>query len=246
MDLQAFLELGDLFGRIGIAASTIAICGLIKQYATRFGLTRLSVLSLTNHARGFRDATLCSDAAQIFVDAFDAVGPFSKHPLVVHARAVAEPFAISSVPGGLGIDHSRCRSFGDKVPAHVNGLIVPLYRRDKPLALAAFVGVSPDLSRLAFDTLKIAVQAGWMRSQELSVLDAGRSTDNLLSPREFECLRWVALGKTDDEIGTILAIAPRTVRFHILNTKAKLGVETRVQAIAKFLRARPDISRVKT
>lgn len=242
MQLEPFLELGDLFGRIGMATSTVAICGLIKQYATRFGLTRMSVLNLRSRARGFRDAIICSDAAQVFVDAFDAVAPFSRHPLVVHANTAREPFAISSVTGGIGIDHARCRSFGDARPARIDGLIVPLYERDKPAALAAFVGVAPDLTPLAFDSLKLAVQAGWARSHELSVAAADPDT-NLLTPREFECLRWVALGKTDDETGAILSIAPRTVRFHILNAKAKLGVKTRVQAITKLLRARPDIVR---
>lgn len=103
-------------------ASTVAICELIKQYATRFGLTRMSVLNLKCRASGFRDAIICSDAAQVFVEAFDAVALFQRHPLFVHAGA----FAISSVPGGIGIDHTRCRSFGDARPAHIDGLIVPL------------------------------------------------------------------------------------------------------------------------
>jgi DNA-binding CsgD family transcriptional regulator len=31
------------------------------------------------------------------------------------------------------------------------------------------------------------------------------------------------------------------VRFHIDNAKVKLGVETRVQAVARLLRERPDL-----
>ena len=44
---------------------------------------------------------------------------------------------------------------------------------------------------------------------------------------------WVADGKTDFEVGKILSISPRTVRFHIRNAKTKLGVATRIQAVAK-------------
>ena len=61
---------------------------------------------------------------------------------------------------------------------------------------------------------------------------------DLLSPRETECLRWAALGKTDNEIGTILTISPRTARFHIENAKKKLGVATRIQAVTEALRLR--------
>jgi DNA-binding CsgD family transcriptional regulator len=54
-----------------------------------------------------------------------------------------------------------------------------------------------------------------------------------LTRRESECLHWVAGGKTDFEVGKILEISPRTVRFHITNAKTKLGVATRIQAVVK-------------
>jgi len=54
-----------------------------------------------------------------------------------------------------------------------------------------------------------------------------------LSHREKECLKWVASGKTDWEIGNILTIAERTAHTHIERAKRKLGVHTRVQAVVK-------------
>ncbi len=47
-----------------------------------------------------------------------------------------------------------------------------------------------------------------------------------------ECLRWVAAGKTDWEIGMILAIAATTVKFHVNSARRKLGAATRPQATA--------------
>ena len=58
----------------------------------------------------------------------------------------------------------------------------------------------------------------------------------LLSPREAECLRLSAHGNTDGDIGRKLGISARTARFHIENAKKKLGVATRVQAVAEALR----------
>jgi DNA-binding CsgD family transcriptional regulator len=63
-----------------------------------------------------------------------------------------------------------------------------------------------------------------------------RRDQSVLSPRETECLRLSARGKTDGEIGRTLGISPRTARFHIENVKKKLGVATRVQAVAEALR----------
>jgi LuxR family quorum sensing-dependent transcriptional regulator len=53
-----------------------------------------------------------------------------------------------------------------------------------------------------------------------------------LSERELECMRWVAEGKTDWEIGMILAISATTAKFHVDGARRKLGAATRPQAIA--------------
>ena len=53
-----------------------------------------------------------------------------------------------------------------------------------------------------------------------------------LSRREIEVLRHVALGETSKEIATALGIRERTVNWHIANAFAKLGAESRAQAVA--------------
>lgn len=53
-----------------------------------------------------------------------------------------------------------------------------------------------------------------------------------LTPREYECLRWAARGKSAWEIGCILGITRRTADFHLGNARRKLGVTTTRQAIA--------------
>jgi DNA-binding CsgD family transcriptional regulator len=54
-----------------------------------------------------------------------------------------------------------------------------------------------------------------------------------LSPRETQCLRWAACGKTRWEISRILRISPRTVAFHIDNARAKLDASSTTEAVAK-------------
>ena len=53
-----------------------------------------------------------------------------------------------------------------------------------------------------------------------------------LSERELECLRWAAGGKTDWEIGELLGVSKSTAHFHIEQAKKKLGVNSRIQAVA--------------
>jgi DNA-binding CsgD family transcriptional regulator len=51
-----------------------------------------------------------------------------------------------------------------------------------------------------------------------------------LTTREAEVLVWVAEGKTNDEIATILARRPTTIAKHVQRILAKLGVERRTAA----------------
>lgn len=56
-----------------------------------------------------------------------------------------------------------------------------------------------------------------------------------LTKREQEVLSWVARGKTNAEIARLLWVSPGTVRKHLENVYAKLGVSTRTAAVARFL-----------
>ena len=56
-----------------------------------------------------------------------------------------------------------------------------------------------------------------------------------LTTREQEVLSWVARGKTNPQIAELLWLAPSTVRKHLENVYAKLGVTTRTAAVSRFL-----------
>ncbi len=53
-----------------------------------------------------------------------------------------------------------------------------------------------------------------------------------LTPREIEVLRWIAEGKSNAEIATILGMSPGTAKQHVQNILAKLGVANRTAAAA--------------
>lgn len=54
-----------------------------------------------------------------------------------------------------------------------------------------------------------------------------------LTRREIQCLKWAAAGKTDAEIGELVAISLPTVRFHVTNAARKLRAGGRSQAIQR-------------
>lgn len=53
-----------------------------------------------------------------------------------------------------------------------------------------------------------------------------------LTVREAQVLSWVARGRQNGEIAKLLFISPATVRKHLENAYAKLGVRNRTQAVA--------------
>jgi transcriptional regulator EpsA len=56
-----------------------------------------------------------------------------------------------------------------------------------------------------------------------------------LSDREMEVMVWIALGKTNGEIGTILNVSAFTVKNHMQRIFKKLDVSNRAQAVSKYL-----------
>jgi DNA-binding CsgD family transcriptional regulator len=101
--------------------------------------------------------------------------------------------------------------------------------RELPAALAEWLeSDSPTLTRRRADR-RLTVD----RSRDTLLLEETR--DELhLTPREHQILAWVARGKTNAEIAEILWIAPTTVRRHLENIYAKLGVRTRTAAAARL------------
>jgi transcriptional regulator EpsA len=81
----------------------------------------------------------------------------------------------------------------------------------------------------------------WMRSQlarPLADIQATAHTPDLLTVREKEILRWIHLGKSNFEIGTILSISPLTVKNHVQKILRKLNVRNRTQAVGRALALR--------
>ncbi len=59
-----------------------------------------------------------------------------------------------------------------------------------------------------------------------------RTRPPALSRREREVLRLIAGGRSDKQIAQVLGIKERTVKFHVMSIRTKLGADTRAQAVA--------------
>jgi DNA-binding CsgD family transcriptional regulator len=90
-------------------------------------------------------------------------------------------------------------------------------------------GSSEPLERVGATRRLIVERAG------STLLLSEREVRPTLTPREQEVLSWVSRGKTNAEVALLLSVSPGTVRKHLENVYAKLGVKTRTAAVARFL-----------
>jgi len=80
----------------------------------------------------------------------------------------------------------------------------------------------------------------------IALLLASRAEPPSLTRRETECLRWVAAGRSDPQIGMILGLSSNTVHAHVEAAKTKLGANSRAQLVLRAVMAgilRSDPSR---
>jgi DNA-binding CsgD family transcriptional regulator len=60
-----------------------------------------------------------------------------------------------------------------------------------------------------------------------------KAPGRILSARESQCLEWIASGKSNREIATLLCLSVDTVKEHVQSLFQKLQVSGRAQAVAK-------------
>jgi DNA-binding CsgD family transcriptional regulator len=105
---------------------------------------------------------------------------------------------------------------------------------DAPRARTPFV-VAQDDRRLVIRLVSEPDRFMLLLEEELIGVAPHLLEPHGLTRRESEVLAWVAEGKTNVEIGTILGMRRRTVSKHLERVFQKLGVETRTAAAVRAL-----------
>jgi DNA-binding CsgD family transcriptional regulator len=117
-----------------------------------------------------------------------------------------------------------------------NGFVVPIHGPHGYLAVVTMGSREHDLD-LSVERRAHLQMIAVLAHERCRTLGDPSAADvrDLLSARELECLRWVAAGKTDWEIGVILNLSASTVRFHVDRARIKLDARTRPQAVAQVM-----------
>jgi LuxR family quorum-sensing system transcriptional regulator CciR len=150
-----------------------------------------------------------------------AVGfAWSKLPTIIQLTPNDRRMLEAAALQGLGEGYS----VPAHVPGEVNGSCSFATARGTPLA-AEHLASAQLVGTFAFEAVR--------RLQR-------RQNDRLAGPphvsnRERDCLIWVARGKSDPEIATILGLSPETVRQYVKQARANHDVVSRSQLVAHAL-----------
>jgi DNA-binding CsgD family transcriptional regulator len=168
-------------------------------------------------------------------------------PVIIQALENAEPFEWGLSSRTIIRSNPQRELFEEAAKFGISyGFTVPIHDGRGPIAAVTFAAdehrTAPSSRRIEEHRRALQLMAMYFHAHARRKLAPDRAVDGiLLSPREFECLEWAAQGKSAWEIGRILDISRRTASFHLDNAKAKLGVHSICQAVARLIASRPTL-----
>jgi DNA-binding CsgD family transcriptional regulator len=226
------LHFAEALSQIRNASSPGKLWAQLKAFAAHLGYSHLAGADGARLAGGAAKAIFYTDAPRIPSE-IDSAYSYASAPFVERALRSPTPFLMSELRDDLTMSGPWSQLLADVVKRG-DGLIVPVYDGDEPVAGFIFGGEKPDTSTYGCALLQVVAHLAFARYRALQT-DATRPL-HALSVREIQCLRSIAAGKSDSATAVVLGISPRTVRFHVDHAKEKLGCTSRIQAVTKAIR----------
>lgn len=223
--MDAFRTVRALARDLSAAARLRDVGDALVAVSGNFGLPNVVVAESST----VQDAPMAPIFSSVADVAFDQL---SHHPLVEQARQTEIPFGLAEAFRQSGVSAAAWAEGLPRGFETFHGAVIPVYDGGRLAWWVCFAGEQPIAQRSTMCMLAAASYAAHARAMELM---SRSGKQRLLTPREIVCLRRAASGKSDSEIARELGISGRTVRYHIGNAKEKLGVRTRMQAVARIL-----------
>jgi DNA-binding CsgD family transcriptional regulator len=161
-------------------------------------------------------------------------------PVITQALRRTEPFEWGAETGSFPSTSQQREMFDEAAKYGIRyGFTVPIHQGRLPIAAVSFAADErrPQFERRIKEHDRVLqLMAMYFHAHVRRRFSPDRTIGGVsLSPREFECLGWAAQAKSAWEIGRILGITRRTAAFHLENAKAKLGVHSICQAVARLV-----------
>lgn len=233
-DMQSVTELGLKFIERCLVSTATAAADEFLTTIARIGFSGGACGAWTGVGKNRRHRFFFVNWPADWVELYDNSGWFGIDPLPIEARRRVAPFLLSEL---TEIKFTPAQSAFMKAALAYGwreGLAVPIHGPGSLQGLVTMVTRREAFSLTRADraVLEAMSRAVWERCRTAEGFGTFDPAPAKLSPREIECLQWAAAGKSDSDIATLIGISPATAHFHIEQAKKRLGVRTRVEAVA--------------
>ena len=202
------------------------------RFSQRFGLSHGALVNLPGPGEQLKDTALYLSCPPEWRQRYFEKNYFLDDPAALHIERSLDPYTWGDVLDCPDYTTAQRRIIYEASEFGMHaGLVVPLVGPGMRPAIIELAGPNPDLGTREKANLRLASLSTHSRLKALWKPRRGALPQ--LSHREREVLQWVAVGKSDWEIGEILSISEKTVNAHIENIKRKYGVTSRIHAVVK-------------
>ncbi|KPA87584.1 MULTISPECIES: LuxR family transcriptional regulator [Pseudomonas] len=198
-------------------------------------ITRFAYVYADSHLIENGEISIHGNYPQEWVDTYRKQALYKSDPVMANAAITSSPFFWATI-------HDRARTpnkvFEQSARYGIDqGFSIPTHEPGSAfgsLHLPCVEG-DPDFERIIHSNLFL-IQAISTIIHQHRPIEENQEELLSLSPREIEFLHWLALGKNYQEIGLIMNITERTVKFYAKKITEKLGCTNIRQAMVKAIR----------
>lgn len=233
------LKTFDFIDRIEAARRPDDVYKLFSGEIRAFGFSNFLITEMPPPGSNLGTSIILNGWSQLWFDRYMEQGFYKHDPMAKRTRETAHPFFWSAVPVERPAA-KRVMNEAAECGLH-DGLSVPIFGSSGEQSCVTMGGEQLDIPPRGRQALHLMSIYTHDRARALRVNFASWGEEpkvGCLTAREREVLKWVALGKTDWEIGEILNIAETTSTAHMQNICRKLDASTRAQAVATAMMRR--------
>lgn len=202
--------------------------------------TRIAILPDPNAPIEAEHAFQHSNYATAWIDKYTATKLHHIDPTVAHCISKSTPLIWSPdlFSGRRQLElYEEASGYGVK-----SGITLPIHGANGELGILCFVSDrSPDkhFQEQAHQQLPLLSYCrDFVFESSLKFIKSPHDATSEISitPRELECMKWAASGKSSWEIGNILRCTEANVNYHFGNIRRKFNTNSRQQVIARAIK----------
>lgn len=227
---------GEFAVALAACATMDAVGGLFKQRIAVHGYTASACGAFLPTNKGPEAHFFFQDWPSDWVELYARRNFLAADYMVAEARRRITPFTWLEAKAERTLSRTEQEIWDTAAEwGWTDGFSVPIYGPGGYFGLVAMAGKErpmPPALRCELHQLSFLTHE---RCRALTGIAPVADSQAVLTHRELECIRWVAAGKTDAEIGGLLGVSQTTARTHIDQARHKLGARTRSQAVARLV-----------